>query len=66
MTYLDPITNEQAEQTVFAEKHHCSCGAERFWDELDFVGVQTFDDGGPDLALFNCPSCHTTVSKELP
>lgn len=36
------------------------------WDELEPVGVQRFDDGGPALELANCPLCKSTLAREAP
>lgn len=33
------------------------------WKTLPYVGVQTFDDGGPDLEYRNCVCGTTLVSK---
>jgi hypothetical protein len=40
---------------------HCSCGA-RF--SAPTLGIQIVGDGGPDVALTNCPECHTTRGWE--
>lgn len=47
----------------------CGCCARVYdatsWAALPYVGVQTFDDGGPAIEFRNC-ECKTTLAIELP